>query len=155
GRFVGGHPMAGSERAGVLNADPGLLENAIWVLTPGPDTADEALELVRSFVEALGARPLVTSAEKHDELVAAVSHLPYLAAVALTTLVDGGDDRGLKALLAAGGFRDLTRVASGDPRMSRDMIADNAGPVRDTLRAFRAVLDELENELDDPEALLE
>ncbi len=154
GRFVGGHPMAGSERAGVLNADPGLLENAIWVLTPGPDTADDALGAVRSFVETLGARPLVTSPEKHDELVAAVSHLPYLAAVALTTLVDRGDDRGLKALLAAGGFRDLTRVASGDPRMSRDMIADNAGPVRAALRAFRAVLDELESELEDAEALL-
>ena len=154
-RFVGGHPMAGSERAGVVHADPGLLENAIWVLTPRDDTEPDALALVRSFVEALGARPLVTTAQKHDELVAAVSHLPYLAAVALTTLVDRGDDRGLKALLAAGGFRDLTRVASGDPRMSRDMIADNAGPVRAALRAFRDVLDELEDDLDDPEALLE
>ncbi len=155
GRFVGGHPMAGSERAGVLNADPGLLENAIWVLTPGDDVAPDTLDLVRSFVEALGARPLVTTPDKHDELVAAVSHLPYLAAVALTTLVDEGDDRGLKSLLAAGGFRDLTRVASGDPRMSRDMIADNAGPVRSALRSFRSVLDELESVLEDSEALLE
>ncbi|HZW27452.1 MAG TPA: prephenate dehydrogenase [Trueperaceae bacterium] len=155
GRFVGGHPMAGSERAGVVNADPGLLENAVWVLTPVTGTDPHALAAVRGLVEGLGARPIETTPEKHDELVAAVSHLPYLAAVALTSLIDEGDDRGLKALLAAGGFRDLTRVASGDPRMSRDMVADNAGPVREALRAFRRALAELEEALDDPDALLE
>jgi prephenate dehydrogenase len=155
GRFVGGHPMAGSERAGVVNADPGLLENAVWVLTPVAATAAAALETVRGLVAGLGARAIETTPEKHDELVAAVSHLPYLAAVALTTLIDEGEDRPLKALLAAGGFRDLTRVASGDPRMSRDMVADNAGPVREALRAFRRALADLEEALDDPEALLE
>ncbi len=154
GRFVGGHPMAGSERAGVVNADPGLLENAIWVLTPDAATDPAALAAVRALVEGLGARPIETTPEKHDDLVAAVSHLPYLAAVALTTLLDEGEDRALKALLAAGGFRDLTRVASGDPRMSRDMVADNAGPVREALRAFRSALAELEEALDDPVELL-
>lgn len=154
GRFVGGHPMAGSERAGVVNADPGLLENAVWVLTPVAATAPEALEAARGLVTGLGARPIETTPEKHDELVAAVSHLPYLAAVALTSLIDEGEDRALKALLAAGGFRDLTRVASGDPRMSRDMVAANAGPVRAALRAFRRALDGLEAALDDPEELL-
>jgi prephenate dehydrogenase len=154
GRFVGGHPMAGSERAGVVNADPGLLENAVWVLTPVPETDPDALEAVRSLVTGLGARVLETAPAKHDELVAAVSHLPYLAAVALTTLMDEGEDRGLKALLAAGGFRDLTRVASGDPRMSRDMVAANAGPVREALHAFKRALAELEEALDDPDALL-
>ncbi len=171
GRFVGGHPMAGSERAGVLNADAALLENAVWVLTPdsgrtaAPDagasaaqysgTSERALGTVRGFVEALGARTIETSPEQHDRLVAIVSHLPYLAAVALTTLVDQGDERGLKMLLAAGGLRDLTRVASGDPRMSRDMVSGNRAAVSAALRAFRDELAALERLLDDPEALEE
>lgn len=154
-RFVGGHPMAGSERAGVLNSDAALLENAVWVLTPTAATDQAALASVRSFVAALGARSIEVEPELHDRLVATVSHLPYLAAVALTGLVDGGDDRSLKMLLAAGGFRDLTRVASGDPRMSRDMVADNADAVRAALRHFRAQLDAIEGLLDDPEALYE
>lgn len=154
-RFVGGHPMAGSERGGVLNADPALLENAVWVLTPEADTDAQALGAVKSFVEALGARPLEVPPDQHDELVATVSHLPYLAAVALTTLIDDGDERALKSLLAAGGFRDLTRVASGDPRMSRDMLSGNRAAVARALRAFRQRLDELEAVLGSPEALLE
>ncbi|HZJ09435.1 MAG TPA: prephenate dehydrogenase [Trueperaceae bacterium] len=154
-RFVGGHPMAGSERSGVLNADASLLENAVWVLTPTPDTDVDALSTVRAFVEGLGARPIDIAPELHDRLVATVSHLPYLAAVALTGLIDGGEERSLKMLLAAGGFRDLTRVASGDPRMSRDMVADNADAVRSALNAFRAELDAIEAVLDEPGALLQ
>lgn len=159
GRFVGGHPMAGSERAGVLHADAALLENAVWVLTPDLDpdtgTSARAKDRVRAFVEALGARTIETSPEQHDRLVAVVSHVPYLAAVALTALVDRGDERGLKMLLAAGGLRDLTRVASGDPRMSRDMVSGNRAAVTAALRAFREELEALERVLDDPEALEE
>lgn len=154
-RFVGGHPMAGSERAGVLNADAALLENAVWVLTPTAETDAAALAMVRGFVERLGARPIEIAAEQHDRLVATVSHLPYLAAIALTGLVDGGEDRSLKMLLAAGGFRDLTRVASGDPRMSRDMVADNADAIRSALAAFRTELDAIEAIIDAPVDLLE
>lgn len=154
-RFVGGHPMAGSERGGVLNADAALLENAVWVLTPEAGITDPAaLALVREFVTALGARPIEVDPEQHDRLVATVSHLPYLASVALTALVDEGEERALMMLLAAGGFRDLTRVASGDPVMSRDMVAGNRGPVRQALRSFRTQLERLEELLDDPDALL-
>lgn len=153
-RFVGGHPMAGSERVGVLHADAGLLENAVWVLTPDEHTDLEALERVRTFVEHLGAVPIVTTPERHDRLVAAVSHLPYLSAVALTELAATGSDRDLTMLLAAGGFRDLTRVASGSPRMSRDMVVGNKDALRGALAAFRAHLDELEGLLDDPDTML-
>lgn len=153
-RFVGGHPMAGSERVGVLHADAGLLENAVWVLTPDAHTDPAALEQVRTFVEHLGATPLTTTPERHDRLVAAVSHLPYLSAVALTELAAGGSDRDLMMLLAAGGFRDLTRVASGSPRMSRDMVVGNSEALRGALAAFRKRLDELEGLLDDPAGML-
>jgi len=153
-RFVGGHPMAGSERVGVLHADAGLLENAVWVLTPSPNTDPEALARVRTFVEHLGATPLETTPEQHDRLVATVSHLPYLSAVALTELAAQDGDRDLMMLLAAGGFRDLTRVASGSPRMSRDMVVGNKKPLREALTSFRRYLDRLELLLDDPETML-
>lgn len=153
-RFVGGHPMAGSDRAGVLHADAGLLENAVWVLTPDEASDPAAVDSVQHFVEALGARPIRVSPDRHDRLVATVSHVPYLLAVALTTLVGGGDDRELTMLLAAGGFRDLTRVASGSPRMSRDMIALNRDAVGTAMRAFRAELKQLEGLVGDDDALL-
>ena len=147
--------MAGSERVGVQNADAALLENAVWVLTPDETTDPEALEKVRTFVEHLGARPIQTSPERHDRLVAAVSHVPYLTAVALTQLVAGDRDRDPMMLLAAGGFRDLTRVASGSPRMSRDMVAGNKAAVREALAGLRHQLDVLEEALERPERLLE
>jgi len=154
-RFVGGHPMAGSERGGVLNADAALLENAVWVLTPEPHTDREALTQVEGLVRALGARPIEVAAELHDRLVATVSHLPYLAAVALTKAVGEAEERDLLALLAAGGFRDLTRVASGSPRMSRDMVVANRDAVRAALLAFSNHLAAVAELLDEPEALLD
>ena len=153
-RFVGGHPMAGSERDGVLNADAALLENAVWVLTPDHSTDAAALTMVSELVRGLGARPIEVPPELHDRLVATVSHLPYLAAVALTKAVGEADERDLLALLAAGGFRDLTRVASGSPRMSRDMVVANGAAVRDALRDFSRQLEAVAALLDEPEALL-
>lgn len=154
-RFVGGHPMAGSDRAGVRAADAALLENAVWVLTPTEATDADAVASVRRFVEHLGARPIEVPPAQHDRLVARVSHLPYLAALALTRVASEDADRDLTMLLAAGGFRDLTRVASGSPVMSRDMIAGNADAVRAALATFRAALADLEARLDAPDALLD
>jgi len=154
-RFVGGHPMAGSERVGVLNADPSLLENAVWVLTPTDGTDPAALAVVAELVRALGALPIEVAPDLHDRLVATVSHVPYLASVALTQLVAEADERELLMLLAAGGFRDLTRVASGSPRMSRDMVVANRAAVRDAVARFGRALTALADRLDDPEALLD
>jgi prephenate dehydrogenase len=154
-RFVGGHPMAGSERAGVQHASAGLLENAIWVLTPTPETDPNALEKVRQMVESLGANPVVLEPDAHDRLVATVSHLPYLSALALTRLIARHEDRDGLALLAAGGFRDLTRVASGDPRMSRDMVVENKTALREAIQMYRAELEALEAMLDVPDTLMD
>ncbi|MDZ7704102.1 MAG: prephenate dehydrogenase/arogenate dehydrogenase family protein [Trueperaceae bacterium] len=154
-RFVGGHPMAGSERGGVLNADAALLENAVWVLTPNDDTDKGALATVTRFVEHLGARPITTDPDQHDRLVAAISHVPYLTSVALTELVAEDRDRDLMMLLAAGGFRDLTRVASGSPRMSRDMVVGNRRAVRETLEKLREQLERIETLLESPEEMFE
>lgn len=153
--FVGGHPMAGSEKAGVEAAHAGLLENAVWVLTPGPQTAPEALTKLRKLVSDLGAYPLEVAPELHDRLVARISHLPYLLAVGLNQLVAQDEHRDLLMFLAAGGFRDLTRVASGSPRMSRDMVVTNREALREAVEDLRAVLAGLEEMLETPERLLE
>lgn len=149
--FVAGHPMTGSERGGVSNASAALLENAVWVLTPTERTPLTALSRMRRLVEALGAAPVVMPPDAHDGLVATISHLPYLASLALTHMV-ARDER--LSLLAAGGFRDLTRVASGDPRMSRDMVVENKVALREALQSFSRQLAHLADTLDDPEELL-
>lgn len=153
-RYVGGHPMAGSERSGPEGAYAGLLQNAIWVLTPTAATGVAALDLVRRVVGALGAEPLELEPRQHDRLVATVSHLPYLVAVALTRIVANDADRDSLTALAAGGFRDLTRVASGSPVMSRDMVSANQDEVRAALERFRRELAAVEETLDQPQDLL-
>lgn len=149
--FVAGHPMAGSERGGVTHARASLLENAVWVLTPIEHTPLTALSRARSLVEHLGAAPVVMPPDAHDALVATISHLPYLMSLALTHMV-ARDER--LSLLAAGGFRDLTRIASGDPRMSRDMVVENKDALREALSRFHRQLERLEADLDEPEELL-
>lgn len=149
--FVPGHPMAGSERGGVTHAHAGLLENAVWVLTPTDHTPLTALSRARALVEGLGAAPVVMPPDAHDALVATVSHLPYLVSLALTHMV-ARDER--LSLLAAGGFRDLTRVASGDPRMSRDMVVENRAALKEALARFRRQLERLEADLEQPGELL-
>ena len=152
--FVGTHPMAGSERGGVQNASAALLENALWVLTPNGSTDHKALKAVHDFVERLGAQVTEISPEKHDKLVAAVSHLPYLSALALTRTIAEDEDSQKMILLAAGGFRDVTRVASGSPRMSRDMIVENKGQLKEVLEIFKRHLSDLGELLEQPEKML-
>lgn len=138
--FVGGHPMAGAERSGVEAADPSLYHGCVWCLTPTAETPPAALAALSSLVERLGAHPLVVDAEAHDAAVAAISHLPLVAAVALTNAVAGRPDWALAQHLAAGGFRDTTRVAAGNPRMARDICLTNTQPLLAALDGYLAEL---------------
>lgn len=124
-RFVGGHPMAGSERSGVEAASADLFQNAVWCLTPAPWTDATALRLVAELAQRLGAAPLVLDAAEHDELVAGASHLPLVAAAALVRVATSSGEWAQMGRLAAGGFRDSTRVASGDIQMARDICLTN------------------------------
>ncbi len=142
--FVGGHPMAGSEYSGMAGADPYLFENAFYIITPLPETPRAALERVRALACGVGAKVVEMTPEEHDRAVAAVSHLPHLVAVALVnTLVDlpGGEEF---LPLAAGGFRDTTRVAAGNPLMWRDIFLSNTRAVTEALAVFRSQLNRLE-----------
>jgi prephenate dehydrogenase len=125
-RFVGGHPMAGSEQEGVEGADPELFEGATWVLTPTERTDPEAYARLRAVVSSFGADVLAIAPERHDALVAVVSHVPHLTAAALMTLAAAGAEEHTALLrLAAGGFRDMTRIAAGHPGIWPDICTEN------------------------------
>lgn len=153
-RFVGGHPMAGAAVGGPEHADPLLFENAVWALCPSPaprDLAEDAPEALW-MVEAVGARPVVLDAARHDLVAATISHLPQLLAVALVeTAAETGDD----ALgLAAGGFRDMTRIAGSPFSMWNPILRDNRDAVAHVLGAFVDRVGALrQSVLDDPAAL--
>ncbi len=160
-RFVGGHPMAGSEREGLDGADPNLFEGAIWVLTPDDDADDLVFSQLTAIISGLGAEVVAIAPGRHDDVVAVVSHVPHLTAASLMTLAD---DRSIEhaALLrlAAGGFRDMTRVASGRPDIWLDIcdenrvaivgalghLIDELGDVRDAIDTGRR--DDLRDRLD-------
>jgi prephenate dehydrogenase len=125
-RFVGGHPMAGSEQEGVEGAQADLFEGATWVLTPTLETDAEAYTTVRSVVRSLGAEVVALPPERHDALVALVSHVPHLVAANLMALAaEGAEEHAAVLRLAAGGFRDMTRVAAGHPGIWLDICAEN------------------------------
>jgi prephenate dehydrogenase len=129
-RFVGGHPMGGSERSGPDHASPSVLDGIVWVVTPGERTDERATERLESWVSRIGARPVRMDATRHDRLVAVVSHLPQVASTALMGLAaseEAGEPEIL--LLAAGGFRDLTRLAASNPRLWSDILLANAGAI--------------------------
>ncbi|HLG92094.1 MAG TPA: prephenate dehydrogenase/arogenate dehydrogenase family protein [Acidimicrobiales bacterium] len=133
-RFVGGHPMAGSEQEGVEGASAQLFSGATWVLTPTEATDPDAYLRVRSVVSSLGAEVVALAPERHDELVAVVSHVPHLTAAALMSLADAGARQHAALLrLAAGGFRDMTRVAAGHPGIWPDICVDNAQAITEVL----------------------
>jgi prephenate dehydrogenase len=137
-RFIGGHPMAGSEQEGVEGARADLFEGAVWVLTPTAATDHDAHALVRSIVTSLGAEVVELPPDRHDALVAVVSHVPHLTAATLMTLAaEGAEEHRALLRLAAGGFRDMTRIASGHPGIWPDICVEN----RD---AIVAALEELE-----------
>ncbi len=127
--FVGGHPMAGKETSGIEAADADLFAGCTYCLVPGPGAAAEAASTVEGLVRRIGARPLFIDAAKHDRLVAAISHLPMLVSSALVSMAAGSPDWPEMSGLAATGFRDITRLASGSPQMTRDICLSNSDSI--------------------------
>lgn len=125
-RFVGGHPMAGSEQEGVAGADASLFEGATWVLTPTDSTDPAAYARLRQVVSRLGADVIAVPPDRHDALVAVVSHVPHLTAASLMRLAaDRAEEHSTLLRLAAGGFRDMTRIAAGHPGIWPDICTEN------------------------------
>ena len=123
--FVGGHPMAGKESSGPEAADAGLFRGKAYCIIPGARASNQAVSEVTALAEALGATPYFIGAEEHDSYVAAVSHLPFMLSVALVGCTSKSANWGDIAQLASTGYRDLSRLASGDPVMHRDICVTN------------------------------
>jgi prephenate dehydrogenase len=143
-RFVGGHPMAGSEKSGLAAADPLLYQSALWVLCPPKDLAADRLDPAKALIAALGARGAILDPEQHDAVVARISHVPQI----LSSVLAGwaGSDEALShasLALAAGGFRDMTRLALSSWDVWRDILATNPGPIAAGLREVADRLSEL------------
>lgn len=124
--FIGGHPMAGSERTGYVNSKALLLENAYYILTPTTKVSSEKIEHYQNLVTSLGAIPMILTYQQHDYVTAAISHLPHVIASSLVNLIhDSDSDDGIMKLIAAGGFKDITRIASSSPAMWQQICMTN------------------------------
>ena len=148
GTFIGGHPMAGAETAGLAAARADLFEGAAWALCPDPASPAEALDGLGVLVAGLGAHPVVIEADRHDRAVARISHLPQLVAVALLNLV--AQDRAANDLrvLAGRGFLDLTRIGSSPFEPWRDVLAGNAEAVREAVDDLIGLLEAIRGKLE-------
>jgi prephenate dehydrogenase len=150
--FVGGHPMAGRERGGVDQASPVLFRGRTFALCRGASTTDDDLRRAQIFAKGLGATPLVLDPVVHDQCVALTSHLPHVLAIALmqqaASLRSGPTGAGLPWSLAAGAWRDATRVARADPDMWNSILAHNRTAVSDGLGALIEQLTQLRAALD-------
>lgn len=143
-RFVGGHPMAGSEQDGVDGARADLFQGATWVLTPTERTAAETFTRVRSLVAAFGAEVIALTPHDHDRFVATVSHVPQLAASTLMdTALSIATQHETLLRLAAGGFRDMTRIAAGNPAIWPDILTANRDAIVGALDGYLATLSEV------------
>jgi len=146
--FVGGHPMAGSEQSGVEAAFPEMFLGATYVLTADEHTNLEALGKMTEFVEAIGARSEIMSSEEHDAAVAVISHLPHaIAAALLHTAEESHKQSGKVFRLAAGSFRDLTRVSDSPPELWRDICLTNVDPLISVIDQFQDQLAQFKQRL--------
>lgn len=150
GQFIGGHPMAGSERFGYVNSKAILLENAYYILTPSDSVPAAKVDAYRDLVRTMGAIPLILDAKQHDYVTAAVSHLPHLTASSLVNLVrDSDSEDGIMKMIAAGGFKDITRIASSSPDMWQQICLTNteniAALLDEYVKALMLISEKLRN----------
>ena len=150
--FIGGHPMAGSEKSGYSNSKAMLIENAYYILTPTPQVAEEKVQTYEKFVESLKALPVILDYQLHDQITGTISHLPHIIASSLVKTHDTHDE--MMKNLAAGGFKDITRIASSSPIMwqniclkNKDNIVDILDQYIDSLEDFKEAI-EREDDLD-------
>lgn len=141
--FIGGHPMVGSEKCGYQAARETLMENAYYFVTPSPTVNPEKVSHFSEYIRGLGALPIVYSPEEHDQVTAYISHIPHVIASSLVNLVKNADDDGLYKELAAGGFKDITRIASSSPTVWEHILLSNPDHVRKGLDEYIAMLTEI------------
>lgn len=147
--FIGGHPMAGSEKSGFTNSRAHLIENAYYILTPSKKVSQEKIDAYRAFAASLKAIPVILDYEEHDRITGTISHLPHIIAAALVNYVRDHDteDELMKAL-AAGGFKDITRIASSSPVMWQQICLKNRENISRILSGYIDALEQAKNAVD-------
>lgn len=147
-QFIGGHPMAGSERFGYPNSKARLLENAYYILTPAKGVSPKRITSYRELVTAMKCIPLVLAPQQHDYVTAAISHLPHLIAFSLVNLVkDSDSEEETMKMIAAGGFKDITRIASSSPQMWEQICLTNTDNIIQLLDSYMDSLQKLRGTL--------
>ena len=148
GQFIGGHPMAGSARIGFINSKAVLLENAYYILTPTDSVPENKVTDYKNLVQQLGAIPMILEPAQHDYVTAAVSHLPHIIAASLVNLVRDKDSAdGLMKMIAAGGFKDITRIASSSAAVWQQICLTNTENISTLLSSYIASLQGIQQEL--------
>jgi prephenate dehydrogenase len=151
-RFVPGHPMGGGERSGPDHASASVVDGIVWVVAPHEDSSPDAVSLLEGFIEAIGGHPIRMSPARHDRLVAFVSHLPQVASSALMGLAATEEaDEPEILLLAAGGFRDLTRLAASDPGLWSEILLANRDEIGRAIDLYVARLLALRDRIREPD----
>ena len=149
-QFIGGHPMAGSERSGYSYSSDHLVENAYYIITPFPETHAKKQQRLVDLVYGLMAIPMVMDADEHDKIVATVSHVPHLVAFALVNQLKSSDDEdNTMKSIAAGGFKDITRIASSSPDMWEQICMSNRKAIDEVLSDYIARLEDIRRLIDD------
>ena len=149
-QFIGGHPMTGSEKTGISNANEYLLENAYYIITPTKENSQDQIDNFYSFIKELGSIPMVLDYEAHDYATASISHLPHMIAYTLVNLVkDIDDENETMKTIAAGGFKDITRIASSSPVMWESICITNKEPLVDLMNKYIDSLQVLKNNIID------
>ena len=147
-QFIGGHPMAGSERTGYINSKALLLENAYYILTPGEEISPDVVLDFKELIASLGAIPLVLTCAAHDYVTAAISHLPHVIAASLVNLIKESDQEGgLMKTIAAGGFKDITRIASSSPAMWQQICLTNKDHILTLLDSYTSIMEQIRNKI--------
>ncbi|MCR4797424.1 MAG: prephenate dehydrogenase [Lachnospiraceae bacterium] len=140
-QFIGGHPMTGSEKIGFSNSDPSLLENAYYILTKDEHTDQKLYEEFSRFISSLGPLVMALSPEEHDFATAAISHLPHVISASLVNVVKNNDENSVLKTIAAGGFKDITRISSSSPVMWQNICMENKEEILKLIDLYKQELE--------------
>lgn len=148
-QFIGGHPMAGSEKTGIVNSKRHLIENAYYIITPAESVSQEKVDAYVELVTSLKAIPLVLDYRQHDYVTGAISHLPHIIAATLVNLIHDEDTpQETMRHIAAGGFKDITRIASSSPEMWEQICSTNAANILQLLDSYIESLKNVKKQLE-------
>ncbi len=150
--FIGGHPMIGSERSGYETSKDFLFENSYYIITKSEKNSDKSINILKELVMEIGAIPIIIDEEKHDYITSCISHVPHIVASSLVRLVKNSDDENeTMKTLAAGGFKDITRIASSDPIMWENICSENKDEILKNLDKLIMILQEFKSNITNKE----